>query len=198
MKPVALPPLILASTSPRRRELLTALGLNFRVVPSPAEESRGANLTATELAQLNAHLKARAVAKHHPDSLVLGADTLVFLGTTVFGKPATIGEAHRMLLELQGQTHRVVTGVSLMHLRRHRERLFASVSEVTFHALGTADIAEYIQMVNPMDKAGAYAVQEHGDRIIAQVNGSRSNVIGLPIEAVQEELERWHNGESGL
>lgn len=186
-----LPPLILASTSPRRHELLTGLGVTFRAVPSPAEEVRDENLTAVELAQLNAHLKARAVAKRDPDALVLGADTLVYMSTTVFGKPATLGEAHRMLLDLQGRTHRVVTGVSLMHLRQHRERLFASVSEVTFRALNPADIAEYLRLVNPMDKAGAYAVQEHGERIIEQVNGLRSNVIGLPVELVKQELDEW-------
>src|SRR6266508_4496174 len=120
-----LPPLILASKSPRRSDLLREMGLEFSVVPSDAEELLNEQLTAREASQLNAYRKARAVAKKFPDALVLGADTLVYLDNIVFGKPANLAEAQRMLQQLQGRTHQVVTGVCLLYLRGHRDRLFA-------------------------------------------------------------------------
>src|ERR1700759_4717111 len=114
---MSLPPLILASSSPRRSELLRSLGVEFTIVPSDAEESHNEQLTAKEISQLNAYRKARAVAKKYPDALVLGADTVVYLGTKLFGKPADFEDAHRMLKQLRGQTHQVVTGVCLLQLR---------------------------------------------------------------------------------
>ncbi len=120
-----LPPLILASASPRRAELLRPLGLDFQAVPSDAAEIFDEQLSPWELCQLNAHRKARVIAKKHPDALVLGADTLVFLDGEVMGKPADLADARRMLTRLQGRTHQVVTGISLIHLRAHRERTFA-------------------------------------------------------------------------
>lgn len=118
-----LPRLILASASPRRADLLRELGLRFRVVPSNAPEVHHEQLTARELCQLNAYRKARAVAKKIPDALVLGADTLVYCGTRLFGKPASLDEAERMISQLQGRKHQVVTGVCLIHLRRFRQRI---------------------------------------------------------------------------
>src|SRR5271165_2698366 len=118
MKP---PPLILASASPRRAELLRQLAPKFQIVPSNAEEILDGQLSPLELCQLNAHRKARVVAKKIPDALVLGADTLVFLGREIFSKPRNLDEAKQMLVKLQGRTHQVVTGVSLIHLRAHRE-----------------------------------------------------------------------------
>jgi len=186
-----LPPLILASASPRRAELLRQLKLDFQIVPSDAKEIFDEQLSPLELCQLNAHLKARAVAKKNPDSLVLGADTLVFFVGEIMGKPADITDAKRMLTRLQGQTHQVVTGVSLIHLRAHRESMFATGSDVTFRPLTAGQIDDYIAKVNPLDKAGAYAIQEHGDMIVAEIFGSYSNVIGLPIEKLENELTSW-------
>ena len=183
-----LPPLILASTSPRRAELLRQMNLDFRVVPSDAAEIFDEQLSPRELCQLNARRKARAVAKKIPDALVLGADTLVFLGAGVLGKPADLAEAERMLASLQSRTHQVVTGVSLIHLRRHRERLFAASTDVRFHPLTAEQIKDYLAKVNPLDKAGAYAIQEHGDKIVAEISGSFSNVVGLPVEQLNAEL----------
>jgi len=191
LKWMNLPRLILASASPRRAALLRNLGLKFRVVPSDAPEARHEQLTARELCQLNAYRKARAVAKKIPDALVLGADTLVYFGTRLFGKPASLEEAERMLAQLQGRTHQVVTGVCLIHLRRFRQRIFAETSEVTFRSLDRKQIRYYLNAIHPLDKAGAYAIQTKADLIVDQVAGSFSNVVGLPVERLQTELQSW-------
>ncbi len=188
---VKLPPLILASASPRRAELLRQLKLEFEVVPSAAKEVFDEHLSPLELCQLNAHRKARAVAKKIPDALVLGADTLVFLSHKIFGKPSDKDQARDMLAQLQGKTHQVVTGVSLIHLRAHAERIFAVSTDVLFRPLTSQQIDEYLAKIDPLDKAGAYAIQENGELVVSEISGSFSNVVGLPIEKVQSELEAW-------
>ena len=186
-----LPPIILASASPRRAELLRQLEPAFQIVPSDATETFDGELSPLELCQLNAHRKARAVAKRIPDALVLGADTLVFLEDEILGKPRDLADARRMLARLQGRTHQVVTGVSLIHLRGHRERLFAVGTDVGFRPLSKAQIGDYLSKINPLDKAGAYAIQEHGEMIVSEIDGSFSNVIGLPVERLGVELAAW-------
>ena len=186
-----LPPFILASTSPRRAELLSLLSLIFTVLPSDATEVAHEHLSPLEICQLNAHRKARVVAKKIPDALVLGADTLVFLDNEIFGKPSSLAEAERMLLRLQGRTHQVVTGVCLMHLRKHREIIFAVSTDVLFQPLNRAQVKNYLAKTNPLDKAGAYAIQERGELIIAEISGSFSNVVGLPIEKLRAVLADW-------
>jgi len=186
-----LPRLILASASPRRAELLRELGLRFRVVPSDAPEVRHEQLTARELSQLNAYRKARAVAKKIPDALVLGADTLVCFGTRLFGKPTNLDEAERMIAQLQGRTHQVVTGVCLIHLRRFRQKIFAETTDVTFRPLDRKQIRYYLKAIHPLDKAGAYAIQVKSDLIVEKVAGSVSNVVGLPVERLKTELQAW-------
>ena len=185
------PPLILASASPRRSELLRQLKVNFQVLPGNATEVVPEHLSPQEICQLNAHRKARVVAKQIPDALVLGADTLVFLDTTILGKPADRAGAHAMLALLEGRTHQVVTGVSLIHLRGHRERIFAVSTNVTFLPLTHAQINHYLDRINPLDKAGGYAIQDHGELIVSEISGSYSNVVGLPLERLAVELERW-------
>jgi septum formation protein len=186
-----LPPLILASASPRRAELLREMGLKFRVVPSDAPEVYHEQLTARELCLVNAYRKARVVAKKIPDALVLGADTLVCLDSRLFGKPADLAEAERMLEQLQGRTHRVVTGVCLIHLRRHQQTIFAENTSVTFRHLSAKRIRYYLEAVNPVDKAGAYAIQEKGDLLVEKISGSYSNVVGLPVERLRSALSSW-------
>lgn len=183
--------MILASASPRRAELLRQLSLDFQIIPSVATEVFDEHLSPLELCQLNAHRKARVIAKKHSDALVLGADTLVFLEGDIMGKPADIAEARRMLGRLQGRAHQVVTGVSLIHLRALRERTFAASTVVTFHPLTAEQINVYLSKMNPLDKAGAYAIQEHGDTIVSEISGSFSNVVGLPIEMLKEEIRGW-------
>ena len=186
-----LPPLILASASPRRKELLRQLSLDFKVLPGDVPEIHHDQLTARELSQVNAYRKARPVAKQFPDALVLGADTLVYLNTALFGKPATLEEAYQMLERLQGRTHEVVTGICLLHLRKHRQAVFAESTAVTFHPLDAVKIRRYLNCVNPLDKAGAYAIQEEGDLIVEKIAGSYTNVVGLPMERLGAELEAW-------
>lgn len=183
--------LILASASPRRAELLRQAGFVFEVIPARVPEVEWDQLSPVELCQLNAHRKARAVAKQHPDGVVLAADTLVFLERQILAKPATWEEAHRMLRALSGRTHQVVTGVSLLHLRAHREALFSVRTEVRFRALTDAQIARYLKAIDPLDKAGAYAIQEHGEWIVEEISGSFTNVVGLPLERVELELARF-------
>jgi len=186
-----LPPVILASASPRRARLLRQLELNFLVLPAHTPESAPEHLTAREAALLNAYHKAWAVAKEHPDTLVIGADTVVCLGPELFGKPASHAEAHRMLSRLQGHTHQVITGVCLIQLRRHRQHMFSESTAVTFRSLDDLQIRNYLGLIDPLDKAGGYALQEHGELIVERVEGARSNVVGLPLEALHEVLQQW-------
>jgi septum formation protein len=193
---MSLPSLILASASPRRTDLLRQMGMHFTVVPSTISEIHHDQMTAREVCELNAYRKARSVAKKYPDALVLGADTMVCLETTLFGKPATLEEAYGMLEQLQGRTHEVVTGICLLHLRSHRERIFAERTAVTFHPLDAVKIRRYLTRVNPLDKAGAYGIQEEGDLIVEKISGSYSNVMGLPVERLKAELESWDGVEA--
>jgi septum formation protein len=188
---MSLPPLVLASASPRRRDLLRQMGRAFQVVPGDIPELQHQHLSPYEVCQLNAYRKARAVAKQHPDCLVLGADTLVCLGDRRFGKPAGLFEASAMLAELQGKTHQVVTGICLLHLRRHRQLTFAESTDVYFRPLSRSQIEAYLALIDPMDKAGAYAIQDHGELVVERIEGSFSNVVGLPVERLERELQRW-------
>lgn len=186
-----LPPIILASASPRRSELLRQIGLEFRVITSDTPEIHHGELTAREIAQVNAYRKARTVAKKHPDALVLGADTLVYIDTLLLGKPGSLEHAYQMLEQLQGRVHEVVTAVCLLNLRNHRQRIFTEVTNVTFRPLDAVAIRRYLTKVNPLDKAGAYAIQEEGDLVVEKIAGSYTNVVGLPVERLQEELQAW-------
>jgi len=186
-----LPRLVLASASPRRSELLKQLGIPFDVIPAVAEEISPKHLSPHEVCQVNAHRKARAIARHHANALVLGADTVVALDMTIFGKPKDTADAQRMLRALSGKTHQVITGIALMQLATQRERLFAVSTTVVFRKLNAAQINEYVAKVHTLDKAGAYAIQEHGEMIVEKINGSFSNVVGLPLERLEQELREW-------
>lgn len=180
--------LILASASPRRAELLGSLGLRFEVIPSDAVEHDAHPVSPRELALHNARLKARDVASRQAGALVIGADTIVVLGGVVFGKPAGLADARRMLRELSGRAHRVITGVCLLGGPGSVERSFAVETAVQFRPLSDADIEGYLAAVNVLDKAGAYAIQE-GPPMVASIEGSYSNVVGLPLERLVEELQ---------
>ena len=182
---------ILASASPRRKELLSGMGIDFTVIPAGVEEiSAGSGYSAAEMVRLNAGLKARAVSETHPDSLVIGSDTVVVYGDRIFGKPRTADEGAAMLRTLSGRVHQVMTGVSLRLENVSLDKSFTVISRVVFKVLSEADIQEYMRLVEVMDKAGAYAVQEHGELILERLEGSLSNVIGLPVERLQLELTR--------
>jgi len=183
------PPLILASASPRRSELLASLGAAFEVIPSRAEERHDPAMPAPELCRLNAALKAGDVARSHPSRVVLGADTLVWLEGELFGKPRDLAEARAMLARLSGRTHQVTTGVCLV--AGARREIFSDTTAVTFKWLGGAVIEDYLARVPVLDKAGAYAIQEHGAMIVERHAGSLSNVIGLPLEKLRAVLRAW-------
>ncbi len=186
-----LPPVILASASPRRAELLRQLGIEFQVLASEVPEIHNEQLTANEIAQVNAYRKARAIAKKYPDALVLAADTLVYLDNMLFGKPASLEDAYQMLEKLQGRTHQVVTAICLLHLRNHRQNIFSESTSVTFQRLDGVKIRRYLAKVNPLDKAGAYGIQEDSDLIVEKISGSYTNVVGLPLERLHLELGQW-------
>lgn len=180
--------LILASTSPRRRELLADAGFTFRVVASQAEELHDASINPDELCMLNAARKAQEVAARFPEALVVGADTLVFLDGEPLGKPADLAEARAMLRRLSGRTHHVRTGVALC--QAGATETFAVTTAVTFQPLDEAAIGAYFTVVDPLDKAGGYAIQQSGNEIIREVDGSYSNVVGLPVAEVVDALRR--------
>lgn len=182
------PELILASTSPRRRELLSEAGYQFRLLVVPVEEWHDETVSHQELTRSNAALKARSVAHQVPDAIVIGADTLVSVDGIALGKPADLAEATSMLRRLSGRAHEVGTAVCLVHAASRRSVSFEVVTEVVFKTVTEAEIAAYFSLMNPLDKAGGYAAQEHGEMIIDHFEGSLSNVVGLPMERLKIEL----------
>ncbi|ACB77030.1 Maf family protein [Opitutus terrae] len=180
--------LILASASPRRRELLGGLGIPFEVVVAGVTEHEAEDADPRLMVAHNAALKADWVAARHPEAFVLGADTTVFLDSTVLNKPASLLEARRMLRRLAGRTHTVFTGVALRHVHRGVRIDEGVTSEVTFQAFDDATIDRYFQVVNPLDKAGAYGIQEGRELIIDRWNGSFTNIMGLPMEVTKQIL----------
>ena len=177
-------PLILASGSPRRRELLREAGVDFEVVTAGVaelDEVAAPGLAPAELAVANGRLKAGAAARLRPGRWILGADTVVALEGRIFGKPGSPKEAGDFLRALSGRTHEVVTG-GVLRGPDGGEECFHEISRVTFQPLSDEVIARYLGEVHVLDKAGGYALQERGEWIVASVEGSRANVIGLPVE----------------
>lgn len=179
-------PIILASGSPRRREMLSEAGLAFEVIPSPAEELHDVNMPLTLLCETNAELKALAVAKLYPEAVVIGADTLVYIDETPLGKPKSKEEAVSTLRQLSGRCHEVCTGVCIAG--SEGVHTFHEVTEVCFKTLSEAVITSYMSKVDVMDKAGSYAIQEYGELIIESMQGDYSNVVGLPMSRLLQFL----------
>ena len=185
-----LPHLVLASASPRRRDLLAAYGYDAVIAPAAVEESEDVWLSVRELVLLNAVRKSAAQRAVPSGAVVLGVDTLVSLDGEPLGKPRDRAGAAVMVTRLSGRTHQVFTGVALREAARRRSVSFVEETAVTFRTLDAAEIAAYHRLIDPLDKAGAYAAQEHGDKIIAGVTGSWTNVMGLPMERLAETLRR--------
>lgn len=182
--------LILASASPRRRELLGQLGVPFEVVVADVVEHEEASTDPRVMVAHNAALKAEWVAARHPQAIVLGADTTVFIDREALNKPRDGAEARAMLRRLSGRTHTVFTGVAV---RRASDGLRIDegvASDVTFKVLDDAVIERYLERVHTLDKAGGYAIQEAPELIIASYRGSLTNIVGLPIEATKQILTR--------
>lgn len=182
--------LILASASPRRRELLAQLGVPFEVVTAQITEHEDSTTDPRVMVAHNAALKADWVAERHPEALVLGADTTVFIDGHALNKPRDPAEARAMLRRLSGRTHTVFTGLAV---RRRRDALVIDdgvASEVTFKPLDEPTIEAYLARVHTLDKAGGYAIQEHGELIVAGYRGSMTNIVGLPLETTKQILTR--------
>ncbi|WP_218080769.1 Maf family protein [Anthocerotibacter panamensis] len=188
-------PLILASTSPRRRELLTQLGIPFIVVPSPYQETNEAGLLPDHLVREQSLGKALAVVPDYPHQLILGADTLVVCAGEVFGKPASFQEAQIMLQKLQGRWHEVYTGVALV--QGDTADVYHEVTQVQMAPLGSLDIDRYIETGEPLDKAGAYGIQGAGAAFIEAIQGCYTNVVGLPLPLLYRQLKArgWFVGQ---
>ena len=178
--------LILASKSPRRCELLRRCGFDFKVITADTGELTTAP-DLRQLPELNARLKAAAVAALYPDACVLGADTMILFDYRAVGKPADLTEAAQFLREFSGRTHEVITGIALCRPGGSCES-WHEVSRVRFKELTEAVIAEYLRLVPVLDKAGAYAIQEHGDMIVAEYSGELENIIGLPLQKLCRKL----------
>lgn len=181
-------PLILASSSPRRRKLLQELGLKFKVIPSHIEEKDMPG-KPEEMACTWSSLKAQEIAKHH-HGVIIGADTIVVLGNKILGKPQDEAEAKRMLYKLSGNTHRVITGLSLINTRNSHKISEFVESKVTFREVNEKEIDAYIATKEPLDKAGAYGIQGKGAVFITRVQGCYTNVVGLPISSCLNYLKQ--------
>ncbi|MXV51539.1 septum formation protein Maf [Pedobacter sp. HMF7647] len=182
-------PIILASKSPRRQELLKLLGLDFRVVLKDVDESYPNNLRPEEVALFIAEKKAEAFDELVEDEIVITADTIVVIGEQILGKPGSPEHAVAMLQTLAGNMHEVITGVCLFY--QDKMHSFYDVSEVYFRPLTDEQITYYVDNFAPMDKAGSYGIQEWIGLIgIERINGSYTNVVGLPTEKLYQELLR--------
>jgi len=174
-------PLVLASGSPRRRQMLADLGITFTVVTASVDERPRPDEDPFAYVERLAMDKATAVATQHPDHWILAADTIVVLNDTMLGKPTDADEARAMLTRLSGELHRVITGVCLLHERRGTCHRFACRTTVRFAQLAPALIDAYVATGEPLDKAGAYGIQGLGGCLVKSIEGSYSNVVGLPL-----------------
>jgi len=180
--------LILASASPRRRELLAQLGVPFEVIPADVTEHEDPATEPRAMVRHNAALKAEWVAARYPEATVIGADTTVFVGRTVLNKPANPAEARAMLRMLSGSRHTVYTGLAIRRQSDGLQLERGAASEVTFKVIDEATIELYLSRVHTLDKAGGYAIQEQNELIIAGYTGSLTNIVGLPLDEMKQLL----------
>ncbi|WJQ83443.1 Maf family protein [Brevibacillus brevis] len=184
-------PLILASSSPRRRELLQTLGLSFTVITSDVDETTAEHLSASEVVEELSLRKAKEVASRLTEGVVLGSDTVVVLDDQILGKPIDEMDAYRMLSMLQGQEHTVYSGVALIDVETGRAEVSHSLTHVRIRALTEQEIKSYIATGEPMDKAGSYAIQGIGATIVEGINGDYFTVVGLPLGLTSTLLTRF-------
>src|SRR5437899_11948233 len=182
---------MLASSSPRRVALLSEAGFEFETVAPRVTEKFDLDLTLRELTMWNAIRKGVSVARAYPDKIVLAADTLVALQDEIIGKPADLSEAAQMLRLLSGRTHEVCSAVFIYRFAAGQPATFHEFSRVRFHRLSSATIENYLAKVDPLDKAGAYAAQGYSAAILAKIDGSYTNVVGLPIEKTATALAKF-------
>lgn len=183
--------LILASSSPRRSEILNKIGVDFTIeIPEVEEISEGPD--PLTVAMHNSKIKCDAIAANYPDDFVLAADTIVTLNGEIFNKPKDINDARNMLLKLSGQTHKVITAVCLKSINRKFFSHESIMSEVTFRNFDRKTVDEYFSIVNPLDKSGSYAIQQAKDMIATNFTGEISNIMGLPQEYTKNLLKQAH------
>jgi len=180
--------LILASNSPRRRELLAQIGLTFTVSPADVDERLQPGEAPTDYAERLAREKATAAAEQAGEGIVIAADTIVVVGGSVLGKPADAADARRMLTELSGREHEVVTALAVMDAASRRFSVRTSITKVWFRVLTEREITAYVATREPLDKAGAYGIQERGALLVDRIEGCYSNVVGLPLSLLGEML----------
>jgi septum formation protein len=185
-----MPRLILASASPRRRELLARLGLPFRVVKVRCSESASAALPPADVARLLAWRKAEHARRTTRRGIIITGDTVVALGQRRFGKPRSRAAARHMVRQLSGRTHEVITGLAVLDARTGVGVLGSAVSRVTFRRLSPAAIRAYVATGESMDKAGAYGIQGGGRALVRQISGDYTNIVGLPVGLLRELLRR--------
>ena len=190
--------MILASSSPRRRELLTQIGVRFRIQAADIDETPLADEGAVAYVERMALEKARKVAEEHPQEVVLGSDTSVIFSGEILGKPVNNREAEETLQRLSGQTHQVLSAVAVV--KGNREKVISVATEVTFRSLSDEEIARYVATGEPADKAGSYGIQGMGAILVAGISGSYSNVVGLPLTETAALLNEfdvpvWHTEE---
>lgn len=181
--------IILASQSPRRKELLRQAGLTFRVCPAEVDECLDTSLPIEAAVEKLAYDKASAVAAQYPHDIVIGADTIVYCDHQVMGKPHTEAKAVAMLQQLSGKTHQVISGVAIGC--GEQWECFHAVSEVTFFDLSQKEILAYVDSKEPMDKAGGYGIQGKGAIFVAKIVGDYYNIVGLPLAQVVRRLRRF-------
>lgn len=186
-------PLILASASPRRQNLLRRCGVDFTVQSVDIEELTGAGDIAL-VPEINARNKALAVASANPGCWVLGADTMIIFENRAIGKPANMAEAFALLKSFSGRTHEVITGMALLNKEEDIAEVWSCKSEVKFKKLSDAVIKEYLECVPVLDKAGAYAIQDHGELIVERFSGEMENIIGMPLKKLQLLLKKYSIG----
>lgn len=181
--------LILASASPRRRQLLSLLDIPYDVVVADINEEIDFDKPLRKEIEKLSYQKAQAVFKAHQDAIVIGADTIVTLDNKVLGKPHNTSEAKDMLKLLQNNKHSVITGVTI--LSKDKEECFSIISDVYFYSMSEQEIDEYIKTNEPMDKAGAYAIQGIGSKFIKKIDGDYYAIMGLPIGEVYQRLKTF-------
>lgn len=180
----ALPRIVLASASPRRAEILRSVGWPFETLPQYVDETRGASEVAEQYVQRLARTKAEAAAQSRPHAMIVGADTTVVIGDEILEKPRDHDDARRMLQQLSGRWHQVLTGVAIVD--PSKTRIACATTEVKFAGMSTDEIDWYVSSGEPMDKAGAYAIQGPGSRFIEGIRGEYFNVVGLPVRLLYE------------
>lgn len=187
--------IILASASPRRRRLLTEIGMEFEVDPSSVDESNIPYSSMREFAMKAAYAKAGEVAERHSDALVTGADTIVCLDEHLLGKPHEPAEARRMLSKLKGKSHSVITGVAVIETATGNASLDAEETRVFFKDYSEKVMEDYIRTGEPLDKAGAYGIQGHGGVLVKKIEGDYFNVVGLPLELLLNLMANFKDVE---